>query len=327
MGSVTIADMGSYFVGGKKVTVEGGEPIYAKLVDGWKEPKKFSPDGDYQAGQMYVQYVRLSKPLSPYPVCLIHGGGLCGTMWERTLDDKPGWMYRLLENGYHVNVSDGADRGRSPWARYPEINKQPAFFRNYEEAWTTFRLGEKYPEPFDGIRFDLSKFEYFMKQQVPRFPGGIATSTADSAYADYFEKLSDDGGHIILAYSEGGLFALRAALKFPKNIKALILVESTSTMDVDTTDISCLNGIPVLHIWGDYIGEEYINDHYSWAAAYAYNDTMRRFHERLLAIGGDSTWIHLPEIGIANNTHALIAEDNSYEILDVILNWLHERGL
>ena len=39
-------------------------------------------------------------------------------------------------------------------------------------------------------------------------------------------------------------------------------------------------------------------------------------------LGGDSTWIHLPEIGIRGNTHAMMQEDNSRQIADLVCDWL-----
>lgn len=323
MDYIKVTSMGSYYVGGKKVTISGGEPFYAKLVDGWAEPKAYSPDGDYQAGQMYVKYTRIADPVVPYPVCMIHGGGLTGAMWEQTLDGRPGWEYHFLKNGYHVNVSDGVERGRASWAKYPEINKEPPFFRSYDEAWQTFRLGEKYPVPYEGLRFDLSRFDDFMKQQVPRFPAAV--KMAEEAYEVYFTHMASEGGYIVFAHSQGGLFALRAALKHPENIKAIILIESTSTMDVSQTDITALKDIPVLHMWADYIDDNYANENYAWAGRYAFTDTMRRFHEKMLELGGDSTWMYLPDMGIKHNSHAPMVEDNSDEIADLVIGWMKEH--
>ena len=318
MGSVRIKSKGSYYVGGRKVTVTGGEPYYATLVEGWAEPQKFSPDGDYQAGQMYVQYTRLEDPVVPYPVCMIHGGGLCGAMWEQTLDGRPGWEFRFLQRGYNVNVSDGVERGRASWARYPEINPGPPVFRNYEEGWTTFRLGEKYPDLYEGARFDPSKYDYLAKQFIPRWV--TSTAWAEEAYDLYVEQMTE--GCILMAHSQGGLFAIRAALKHPENVRAIILVESSSTIDVDTEDVSSLKGIPFLHVWGDFLGGEYANERFTWVGDYAYEGTMRKLHSKILELGGDSTWIHLPEIGIRGNSHAMMNEDNSNEIADLILDWL-----
>lgn len=77
---------------------------------------------------MYVQYTRLEHPVVPYPVCMIHGGGATGALWESTLDGRPGREFSFQQNGFHVNVSDGVERGRSSWAQFPEINEGPPMF-------------------------------------------------------------------------------------------------------------------------------------------------------------------------------------------------------
>ena len=82
--AVSIIAKGSYHIGGKKVTIEGSAPIQTSFWPGGP-PVTYDPNGDFQAGQMYVQYTRLEDPVVPYPVCMIHGGGLCGAMWEQTL--------------------------------------------------------------------------------------------------------------------------------------------------------------------------------------------------------------------------------------------------
>ena len=52
---------------------------------------------------------------------------------------------------------------------------------------------------------------------------------------------------------------------------------------------------------------------------------MRKLHERVRAMGGDSTWLELPDLGIRGNTHALMLEDNSWQIADIICNWIREH--
>ena len=49
---------------------------------------------------------------------------------------------------------------------------------------------------------------------------------------------------------------------------------------------------------------------------------MRKLHERILELGGDSTWMHLPEMGIRGNTHAMMQENNSRQIADMVCDWL-----
>lgn len=72
--AVSIIAKGSYHIGGKKVTIEGSAPIQTSFWPGGP-PVTYDPNGDFQAGQMYVQYTRLEDPVVPYPVCMIHGGG------------------------------------------------------------------------------------------------------------------------------------------------------------------------------------------------------------------------------------------------------------
>lgn len=70
MKAVSIISRGSYHIGGKKVTIEGSAPIETRFWPGGP-PVTYDPNGDFQAGQMYVQYTRLEHPVVPYPVCMI----------------------------------------------------------------------------------------------------------------------------------------------------------------------------------------------------------------------------------------------------------------
>lgn len=53
---------------------------------------------------------------------------------------------------------------------------------------------------------------------------------------------------------------------------------------------------------------------------------MRKLHERILELGGDSTWMHLPEMGIRGNTHAMMQDDNSRQIADLVCDWLVKKA-
>lgn len=318
--AVSIISKGSYHIGGKKVTIEGSAPIQTSFWPGGP-PVTYDPNGDFQAGQMYVQYTRLEDPVVPYPVCMVHGGGSSGALWESTQDGRPGWEFRFLQNGFNVNVSDGVERGRSSWAQFPEINDGPPMFNSYAERWTTYRLGPRYGVPYEGSRFDYSKYDQFMKQHVPRWT--TSNAMVQAAYDTYFASMTE--GMIVMAHSQGGLFSLEAALKNVENVRGVILVESSSDMDVEKVDVSSFREIPFLFVYGDFLGEEYCIDGYKWPGAFAWEGSMRNLHEKLLSMGGDSTWLSLPELGIRGNTHALMMEDNSDEIADRICEWMKEH--
>ena len=320
MNCVKIISKGSRFFGGKRVTLAGNAPVRMQYLPGGPE-LEYDPNGDFQAGQMYVQYTRLAEPVVPYPVCMIHGGGGTGALWESTQQGGPGWEFMFLENGFHVNVSDGVERGRASWAQFPQINPVPPLFNSYAERWTTYRLGEKLGEPYPGSRFDADKFDDLIKQQVPRWTTSI--DMAQEAYNTYIGSMTD--GCILLAHSQGGLFALNAALAHPENVKAIVLIESSSTLDVSQTDVSCLKDIPFLFVWGDFLGEAYCSERYTWIGNFAYTGTMRNLHQKILELGGTSQWLHLPEIGICGNTHAMMVEDNSRQIADIVCSWLKEH--
>lgn len=320
MESVKVISKGSYHIGGEKVTIAGSEPVESHF---WPGGPKFiyDPNGDFQAGQMYVQYTRIENPVVPYPVCMIHGGGGSGALWESTQAGDPGWEFMFLQNGFNVNVSDGVERGRSSWAQFPQINAGPPLFNSYAERWTTYRLGPKLGTSFEGSRFDAGKFDNFMKQQVPRWT--TSNAMVQKAYDVYVDSMTD--GCILLAHSQGGFFALNTLLEHHKNVKGVILVESSSTLDVNTTDVSCLKDIPFLFVFGDFLGKEYCSPEYTWVGEFAYEGTMRNLHKRLLELGGDSTWLHLPELGIYGNTHALMTENNSRQIADLVCGWIKEH--
>ena len=124
MNYIKVTSKGSCFFGGKRITLEGNDPVKMRYWPGGPE-LNYDPNGDFQAGQMYVQYTRLAAPVVPYPVCMIHGGGGTGALWESTQQGTPGWEFMFLENGFHVNVSDGVERGRASWAQFPQINPVP----------------------------------------------------------------------------------------------------------------------------------------------------------------------------------------------------------
>lgn len=320
MEPVKVISMGSYHIGGKKVSIDGSEPYETPLWPGGPTVV-YDPNGEFQAGQMYVQYTRIADPVLPYPVCMLHGGGGTGAIWESTQDGGPGWQYMFMQNGFNVNLSDAVERGRASWAQFPEINDGPPMFNSYAERWTTYRIGPRYGVGYEGSRFDLSKYDNLIKMHVPRWTS--SNDMVQAAYDEYFGSLTE--GCIILAHSQGGLFSLNSAVKDGKNIKGFILVESSSTLDVNVTDVSGLKDIPFLFIYGDFIGPEFCIDGYEWPGNFAYYGTMRNLHNRIQELGGDSTWLHLPEIGIRGNTHAMMVENNSRQIADIICGWIKEH--
>ena len=68
----------------------------------------------YQRGPMFAEWEAPQEVTRPYPIVLVHGGGFQGTEWLDTPDGRPGWMQRLVEEGYATVVVDRPGHGRSP---------------------------------------------------------------------------------------------------------------------------------------------------------------------------------------------------------------------
>lgn len=321
VGGLGIAQVGSFHVGGRPVTLSGLPQ--RELVPTPGAPTiKVDPNGDFEAEAMYVRYTRLQQPRAAYPLLLWHGGGLTGVSFETKPDGKPGWEDFFLKAGHSVYVSDSVERGRASWARYPEIFKTEPFFRSKKEAWELFRIGAPGSYATDsskrqalrGSQFPAESFDQFMKQGVPRWSTNDAATK--SAYNEYVSKVCPC---VILAHSQGANFAYEAALAYPDKVKAMVLVEPTGSPDPATTDFARLKNIPMLWVWGDNIE--------SFPLWQTFVARQEKFREGLKQVGGVADLVQLPLLGMQGNSHMLMMDRNSDAIAQVIQKWMDKRGL
>src|SRR5262247_1026458 len=139
--TIAVAEVGSFHVGGRAVSLSGLLTRDVVFTAG-SAPIKVDPNGDFEVEQMYVQYVKLAQPKGKYPLLLWHGGGLTGVTWETKPDGQPGWQAFFLNAGHDVYVSDAVERGRASWSRYPEIFTSEPSTTTKKIAWETFRIGQ-----------------------------------------------------------------------------------------------------------------------------------------------------------------------------------------
>ncbi|MBP3751359.1 MAG: hypothetical protein J6H20_01935, partial [Pyramidobacter sp.] len=90
MDSIVLKDLGSFFVDGHEVIVHGQPKRSFVCQDGSEQMVDLN--GQFEAGQMYVEYARLAKPRAKYPLLMWHGGGLTGVTWGSTPDGREGWQ-------------------------------------------------------------------------------------------------------------------------------------------------------------------------------------------------------------------------------------------
>jgi len=320
-GGYVVSEVGSFHVGGRQVTLSGLPEREIVFTPG-AAPLKVNPNGDFEAEQMYAQYVKLASPKAKYPLLLIHGGGLTGVTWETKPDGNPGWQQFFLKAGHTVYVNDAVERGRASWSRYPEVFKSEPFFRTKKEGWELFRIGlngsyDTDPakrKAIEGTQFPINAFDQFIKQGVPRWSTNDAATQA--AYDAYVQKVCPC---VIIVHSQGGNFAIQAALNAPGKVKAIVAVETSGSPDPDKTDWSALKATPMLFVWGDNLAR------YPFWQGIA--GRIDRVQQKLAAQGGVADRMELPQLGIKGNSHMLMMDRNSDQVAQMIQDWFTRQGL
>jgi len=313
---ITLARWGSFHVGGQEVHVTGEAPREVLFTPG-SAPARLDPNGTYLVGGMYAQFMEPAPRRGTVPLMLWHGGGLTGACWETTPDGREGWQHFFLRAGWEVVVSDAVERGRAGWTRIPEETGGEAVTLTLENPWSRFRIGPGTPQDgqvFEGQQFpaDPASWRAFVAGCVPRF-----TTTDELTLAAYGALLDRVGPSVVVAHSQGGFFAWRAAQEWPDKVRALVLVEPASTGLAGK--VAALAGIPVLMIYGDFIAGDA-----RWPAIRARG---LAFAEAVRAAGGQVEVVDLPEHGIRGNSHMVMMDRNSDAVAALVQDWLAARGL
>ncbi|MDU4961840.1 MAG: hypothetical protein E6X17_14395 [Sporomusaceae bacterium] len=309
---LSIKEFGSFYIGGRNFSLTG-LPVYESSFVKGGPVRRVDPNGDFETGQMYVQYYQLERPRTSVPVLLWHGGGVTGASWENTPDGREGWLHFFLRAGFNTYVSDAVERGRASWSRYPEIYQSEPVFRSKEEAWVNFRIGPAYSSDqsvvFPNGQFPSDRFDVFMKQSVPRWTSNNAAILA--AYEEYIQAM---GPSILVVHSQASEFAGKLVQQYPQLIKALVLLEASSVPEkrADLADV------PMLYIWGDNIRRGSLWD--------TYRHNVHQFFTWQREQGKSVEWIDLPAQGIEGNSHFLMMDKNNKAIFDIARAWI-ERYL
>jgi pimeloyl-ACP methyl ester carboxylesterase len=315
-----VREIGSLHVGGRVAEVSG-LPEQEIVFSPGAPPLRINPNGQFQVEQMYAQFVRLQEPRARQPLILAHGGGLTGVTYETTPDGRPGWQMFFLRAGHDVFVTDAVERGRSGWARFPQVFAGEPVFRTMGEGWGLFRVG-----PADGwnadpaqrrafpeTRFPVAAWDQFMKQSVPRW-----ATTDRQVQAGYDALVGQACPCVMLVHSQGGNFGFSAALNAPERVRAVIAVEPSGAPPA-SADAARLRGVPHLVVWGDRIrGNAF------WERIRA---NVVRWQEQIRAAGGTADTLDLPAEGIAGNSHMVMMDANSDEVAARIQAWMERQGL
>jgi hypothetical protein len=109
-GPVTLADQGSFFIGGETKVSEHAMIPFAPP----NQPAPAPTPQQITIGQMYVQFQIPAKIKGPgWPVIMVHGSTHTGAALESTPDEREGWYPYFVRKGVATYVVDQAGRGRS----------------------------------------------------------------------------------------------------------------------------------------------------------------------------------------------------------------------
>ena len=301
--------MGSFFAGGRRVTVSG-EPMQSIRFSA-QAAIGHDPNGAFHVEQAYVQYFVPADAGCNPPLLLLHGGCLTGAMWETTPDGRPGWLEHFLRSGFPVHVLDGVERGRAGWCALPGIWPDAPVSRSAEQMWSLYRIGAEGSRiPFAGQRFPVAAFDALLMQHVPRW-----FSTIPAAAEALVCALERIGPAVLVSHSNGGLIALEAAWRRPDLIRGLVCVE---TSGFPPGPPPRLDGVPVLLMLGDFLDEVPV-----WRGLAAATGVLSETLSRAGALVTD--W-RLPAMGVVGNSHMPMMDENSEVVAALVVEWL-ERSV
>lgn len=316
---LVLQSQGSFFVGGERVQQSR------------EEMGSFVDSGHITVNQMYVRY--MVPPQAKTAVVMIHGMALTGKCWETTPDGRLGWDEYFVRQGRSVYVADQVGRGRSGFDQsvfnrvrvgQTPASSTPSLRRSSNEnTWPNFRIGSQEGVPFQPSLYPVSSIDEASKQGVPDLSDTVPSPNPSyRALADLSSRLK---GAVLISHSQSGSFPLEAALIDPTGIKAMVLLEPGGISDSYTDQqIAVLAKIPILVMFGDYLGAAPEGTGHSWQAAY---DSGEAFVARVKAAGGEAAMLHLPAVGIRGNSHMLMQDTNSLELADLVLKWLEEHNV
>lgn len=315
---ITIADQGSFMVGGTVVRSADGNTFH----------------GDHA----YVQY-QVPAGARDLPLVMWHGGGQFSKTWETTPDGREGYQTIFLRRGFPVYLLDQPRRGRA--GRTTVGLTIPNATPNESGIWGTFRLGV-WPNFFPNLQFsrDPAALAQYYRQQTPNTgPSGIPErGIIVDAAAALFDKI---GPAVLLTHSASGRLGWLTALKSP-NVRAIICYETGSyvfpegeipptpapheAIPVPLSEFKKLTRIPIQLVFGDNIPTEPhpVGGLDQWRTALV---QAQRFVEAINRHGGDASLLSLPSIGIHGNTHFPFSDLNSDQIADLLSEYLKDKRL
>jgi len=313
---LTIRSQGSFFVGGEKKALPAPPPGAA------------FGGGDTTINQMYVQYQVPLRGDRHVPVVMVHGCCLSSKTWETTPDGRMGWDEHFVRRDRSVYLADQVSRARSGFdptiigavksGAQPPSALPNVISASHQLAWTVFRFGPSFGQPFPDGQFPIEAVDELYKQMIPDLNALLpAVNPTWTNMASLARQLN---GAVLMGHSESGFFPEQAALIDASGIRGMISIEQPCPEMTDV-QVATLAKIPTLMVFGDHLGDV-SSGLVNWQTAH---DSCLALVDKMKAAGGDAEMMHLPKLGIKGNSHMLMQDKNSDEIADLVIAWIDEH--
>jgi pimeloyl-ACP methyl ester carboxylesterase len=328
--ALTIADQGSFAVGGAMMTAPGQFDPFNPA----------QPQGQtYRGDHAYVFY-QVPENARKLPLVMLHGAGQFSRTWETTPDGREGFQNLFLRRDFSTYLVDQPRRGNAGRSMVgATLTPTPD-----EQMWfNQFRVGT-WPNPFPGVQFSDKPevLDQYFRSMTPN-TGPFDANVISDAMSGLFDRIGDG---ILFTHSQGGGPGWQTAIK-NQRVKGIVSFEpgsgfvfpegevpppirnaydTVAAEAIPMDQFSALTRIPIIIYYGDNILSEPTNmpAQDSWRArlemARLWRDTVNRH-------GGDVTVVHLPEAGITGNTHFPFSDLNNVQIADEVSAFLSEKGL
>jgi hypothetical protein len=308
-GQLVLQDLSTFYVGG---TIEFSD---CNSYD-CNSPNPRRDPGNISVNAAYVEKATPAQKKYKYPIVFMHGGGHNGQVFMTTPDGREGWFHSFLRRGFEVYVVDGSNRGRAGWDPVQRFKAHAGLIAasemeetdTYSEhtAWPGFRWG-----PEHGVLYPNSQFPFeALNQYLPQLNPAYRDAEANDLLAANISALIDKIGPCILLGWSTGSRNIMEAVDSPARaaqVKGLIGIEGFTA--ASGGDPALVKDIPQLTVLGD-------NN----------NPTSSQAWSTLINnLGGDSTTVYLPDVGIFGNGHTMMVEKNNEQIADLLENWLKEH--
>lgn len=317
-GPVHLRAQGHFYVGIRTEEVEGNPNV----------PGPFGAGGTAIHGQMFVGYQLPVERTQPYPLILVHGGGGQALDYKSTPDGRAGWVDYFLNAGFDVYYVDRPAHGRSPNNQsYGELGNPAnsslmAFLAN----------GERWPG-------DMTAEDPALLQLLASSEPG-PTVDAQMLKENFAELLDRVGPAIVVTHSAGGPSGWLSIDARPDQVRALVAIEAVAGFENlpltwapplpageqlpmlagedgacamqppgQARELANFAGIPILGV----LAPE------SFFAA-NYHCTIEFINQA----GGNAALIRLEDVGILGNGHMMMMDENSHEVVQVLINWMSQ---